>query len=65
MAQKKDGRLQMDIYTDLSTGTAGASFELWFDNSDFVAEMEQMKKEMAIWDIDWPVAIRDMTPDKR
>ncbi|KAF0108267.1 MAG: hypothetical protein FD146_841 [Anaerolineaceae bacterium] len=65
IAKHRNGRLQMFIRTGRSSATSETSFEPWFDNPDFAAEMEKMDQEMAIWNLDWPIATWIVDPDTR
>jgi hypothetical protein len=65
IAKHRNGRLTMFIRTGRSSATSDTSFESWFDNPDFAAEMEKMAKEGVIWNLDWPVATWIEDPDTR
>lgn len=65
IAKMNDGRLKMFIMTDRSVDTSGLSFETWFDNPDFVAQMKAMREKQAIWNLDWPVTTEITNPDIR
>jgi hypothetical protein len=57
------GRRQMDIWVGRSNSVKGTSFEMWFDNPDFAAELEKMRKDQQIWNLDQPMPTWIRYPD--